>query len=141
MEDEQVSVRAMLKENFGIVGPFVKVMQLSAVLGVDASTIYRAMRAGRFMMPHTMIMASPVVKLDDFVAWFIKSNPVAPVKVKSDPAHEIQPVVAKEKEMVRTLSERIATEAQAVYGRDLVSTMCEKLGMQHKTGKVASRMR
>ena len=99
------------------------------------------MRAGRFMIPHTMIMASPVVKLDDFVAWFIKSNPITHIKAQRESAHEIQPTVAKEKEMVPTLSERIATEAQAVYGRDLVSAMCEKLGMQHKTGKVASRMR
>ena len=90
MEDEQVSVRVMLKEKFGIVGPFVKVMQLSAVLGVDASTIYRAMRAGRFMIPHTMIMASPVVKLDDFVAWFIKSNPITHIKAQRESAHSCE---------------------------------------------------
>jgi predicted DNA-binding transcriptional regulator AlpA len=139
MEEDQIKTMAMLKERFGIVGPFVRVMQLAAVLGVDSSSIYRAMKEGRFMMPYQMIMASPVVKLDDFVAWYLKSNqPYGPVP-KVVPA--VQAVTVKERVISPSLSERLAHEANTVYGRDLVAAMCEKLGMQHKTGKVASRLR
>lgn len=141
METIQSSTKEMLKDKFEIDGPFVKVMQLSAVLGVDSSTIYRAIRAGRFMIPHHLILSSPVVKLDDFVAWYDQGANVSMAKVNDELENKPTTVVSKDKVTYQTLSERIATEAQSVYGRDLVAAMCEKLGMQHKSGKVASRMR
>ena len=139
MQTVQSSTKEMLKEKFGIEGPFVKVMQLSAVLGVDSSTIYRAIRAGRFMIPHHLILSSPVVKLDDFVAWYDKGTTVSMAKVKDELEAKPSAKHLKEKLVSQTLNDRLAYEANAAYGRDLVAAMCEKLGMQQKSGKVATR--
>jgi len=55
---------------FGIRSAFVRVKPLSRVLGIGEGTIYSAMRAGTFFMPHRMLGIAPAVKLEDLADWY-----------------------------------------------------------------------
>ncbi|MFM0298714.1 hypothetical protein PQQ99_01115 [Paraburkholderia sediminicola] len=64
----------------GIHSMFVRVRDLSRLLGLPQSTIYAAIREGRFFLPHRMMLASPVVHIEDLVDW-ICNNQTSALKV------------------------------------------------------------
>lgn len=55
---------------FGIRSAFIRVKTLSRVLGIGGGTIYSAMRAGTFFIPHRMLGIAPAVKLEDLADWY-----------------------------------------------------------------------
>ena len=55
---------------FGIRSAFIRVKTLSRVLGIGEGTIYSAIRAGTFFIPHRMLGIAPAVKLEDLADWY-----------------------------------------------------------------------
>jgi predicted DNA-binding transcriptional regulator AlpA len=68
--DDRERAREMLRREFAIDSAFVRVPELSRVLGLAECTIYAAMRGGRFFIPHRVLLSSPAVRLDDLVDWY-----------------------------------------------------------------------
>lgn len=70
---------------FGIDSALIGVPKLARALGMGASTIYTYMRVGTFFMPYRMVNGTPMVKVDDFIDWYINSDgdvrPCAPAPV------------------------------------------------------------
>ncbi|CAE6760988.1 hypothetical protein G2912_14010 [Paraburkholderia aspalathi] len=73
MEEVQRAARA-LAEKYKIDSAFVRVSVLSRILGLAAPTIYAAMKAGRFPIPHRKVGSTPLVKLDDLARWYCAEN-------------------------------------------------------------------
>ena len=67
--DIERAARALAAQ-YAIDSSFVRVAVLSRILGLSAPTIYAAMKAGRFPIPHRKVGATPLVKLDDLAAWY-----------------------------------------------------------------------
>ncbi|WP_250463242.1 hypothetical protein [Caballeronia sp. GAFFF2] len=59
---------------FGVRSAFVRVGALSRILGIGSTTIYSAMRSGSFFLPHRMLGAAPVVKLEDLAEWYCRAS-------------------------------------------------------------------
>lgn len=74
MTHERGYVREMLRRDFGLESAFVRVPDLSRVLGLAECTIYAAMRGGRFFIPHRVLLTSPAVRLDDLVDWYCSGS-------------------------------------------------------------------
>lgn len=70
--------RDTLARRYGIGSMFVRVAQLSNILGIAAPTIYSAMREGRFFLPHRMLCSMPVVRLDDLAEWYSRNDSPQP---------------------------------------------------------------
>ncbi|MGF6642447.1 helix-turn-helix transcriptional regulator [Paraburkholderia sp. GAS82] len=75
LDGARAAVRAELARH-GIDAMFVRVRDLSRLLGLPQSTIYAAIRQGRFFLPHRLMLASPVVHIDDLADW-ICGNPTS----------------------------------------------------------------
>ena len=58
----------------GIESALVGVPKLARVLGMGASTIYTYIREGRFFLPYRMVNATPMVKVDDLVEWYLSAD-------------------------------------------------------------------
>lgn len=70
LTERRSQTRLMLKKDFAIDSAFVRVPELARVLGLAECSIYSAIRAHRFFIPHRMLLTSPAVKLDDLVDWY-----------------------------------------------------------------------
>ena len=100
-QDQQrssASLDALLLRS-GIDSALIGVPKLSRVLGLGASTIYTYMRENRFFLPYRMVNATPMVKIDDLVDWYLcadaeispaKSAQSAPSKLES----QVEPALA-----------------------------------------------
>ena len=60
----------MLMERFGIDAAMVSVPKLARALGMSRSTIYAALKAEAFFIPHRMIGRAPMFTIDDLVSWY-----------------------------------------------------------------------
>ena len=67
-----------LAQQYRIESVFVRVTQLSKILGIAAPTIYTAMREGRFFLPHRMLCSMPAVRLDDLAEWYSSQEQPSP---------------------------------------------------------------
>ena len=63
--------RQELAARLGVQGDFARVPQLARALGISANSIYAQMRLGTFPMPHRRVGNVVVVKLDDYMDWFV----------------------------------------------------------------------
>ncbi|AHI78156.1 hypothetical protein BTRA_3393 [Burkholderia thailandensis USAMRU Malaysia  len=70
--------RESLARQYRIESAFVRVAQLSKILGIAAPTIYTAMREGRFFLPHRMLCSMPAVRLDDLADWYSSQEQPSP---------------------------------------------------------------
>lgn len=61
----------MLTERYGIRSMLVSVPQLAKALGISRSTIYAAVKAGRFMIPHRVVGQSPMFTTRDLADWYL----------------------------------------------------------------------
>ncbi len=79
-----------LAAQYEIDSAFVRVSMLSKIIGLSAPTIYAAMKAGRFPIPHRKVGTTPLVKLDDLAAWYCSQQQTSALKTTQ---HEEVPVV------------------------------------------------
>ena len=70
--------KVSLARRYRIESAFVRVAQLSKILGIAAPTIYTAMREGRFFLPHRMLCSMPAVRLDDLAEWYSSQEQPSP---------------------------------------------------------------
>lgn len=98
--------RDHLALRYGIGAAFVRVSQLSKILGISAPTIYAAMREGRFFLPHRMLCSMPAVRLDDLAEWYGRQEQSTP-KVRRQ-ADENKPATNEQAAIDETREEIIA---------------------------------
>ncbi|WP_186073854.1 helix-turn-helix transcriptional regulator [Burkholderia gladioli] len=110
--------RESLARRYKIESAFVRVAQLSKILGIATPTIYSAMREGRFFLPHRMLCSMPAVRLDDLAEWYSRQERPSP-KVRRQ-ADEENPAT---NEQARTESEareeiiaRVLAKVKARHG-------------------------
>jgi hypothetical protein len=83
-----------LAKKFELDSAFVKVGALSRILGLAAPTIYAAIKAGRFPIPHRKVGATPLVKLEDLARWYCANEaPTANAKPKPN-TEAVKPRIA-----------------------------------------------
>ncbi|MEX3555516.1 MAG: hypothetical protein VB131_02435 [Burkholderia gladioli] len=70
----KLSAHACSRETYGVQSMFVRVNTLSRIMGLAASTIRAAMRAGRFTLPHVVVCSAPLVRTDRLVDWIIAAD-------------------------------------------------------------------
>lgn len=104
-EEVERAARA-LAERYKIDSAFVRVGMLSRILGLAAPTIYAAMKAGRFPIPHRKVGTTPLVKLDDLASWYCAEElpraPVAPTPEREASKPNVIDEAAKAK-LVKTV--------------------------------------
>ena len=91
--------RETLARLYGIGSMFVRVAQLSKILGLAAPTIYSAMREGRFFLPHRMLCSIPAVRLDDLAEWYSRNEPPSP-KVRRQTEERPAPLSRESREQI-----------------------------------------
>lgn len=80
---------------FGIDSALIGVPKLARALGMGASTLYTYMRCGTFFMPYRVVNGTPMVKVDDFIDWYLSSDgDVRPGVAASTPAPHTAPAPA-----------------------------------------------
>ena len=82
----------MLTERYGIRSMLVSVPELAKALGISRSTIYAAVKEGRFMIPHRIVGQSPMFTTRDLVDWYLadqRSN-------IDQPARAARPAIARQ---------------------------------------------
>jgi hypothetical protein len=103
-QDQQrssASLDALLLRS-GIDSALIGVPKLSRVLGMGASTIYTYMRENRFFLPYRMVNATPMVKIDDLIAWYM--NPAGEISPVT-PVQPLAEVMDRERSGVKTYAE------------------------------------
>jgi predicted DNA-binding transcriptional regulator AlpA len=127
------AVKAAHAARIGTRGEFVRVPQLSKVLGISANSIHAQMRLGTFPMPHRRIGNVIVVKLDHYVDWFEQEapRPIAPAKRRkpwSAPADEedASDVGLSEGEINELLGRETARERKERVKREVLDGMRRK---------------
>lgn len=84
----------VVMRRFGIDSALIGVPKLARTLGMGASTLYTYMRTGTFFMPYRLVNGTPMVKVDDFIDWYLSSGgdvrpgsaaPAEPPSAKSTP--------------------------------------------------------
>jgi hypothetical protein len=84
-----------LMRRFGIDSALIGVPKLARALGMGTSTLYTYMRCGTFFMPYRMVNGTPMVKVDDFIDWYLSSDgDVRPCAAASIPAPKAEPMPA-----------------------------------------------
>ncbi|MFT4434169.1 helix-turn-helix transcriptional regulator [Caballeronia sp. 15715] len=66
----------LFANRFNVRSAFVRVKTLARILDIGQPTIYSAMRAGSFFLPHRMLGSAPAVKLEDLVDWYCDDTKV-----------------------------------------------------------------
>ncbi|MGA7778229.1 MAG: hypothetical protein WCA85_11030 [Paraburkholderia sp.] len=98
-----------LAEKYKIDSAFVRVGVLSRILGLAAPTIYAAMKAGRFPIPHRKVGSTPLVKLDDLARWYCSEDlpraPTPPIPQSEADKPSVIDETAKAKLVKRVLRE------------------------------------
>lgn len=86
------NAKLSISTQFGISSAFIRVADLSKMLGIPGNSIHALIRRHRFPMPHRQVGCVVLVKFDDYVAWYCKGNafPCMPAtKEVKKPAPEI----------------------------------------------------
>lgn len=91
--------RETLARLYGIGSMFVRVAQLSKILGLAAPTIYSAMREGRFFLPHRMLCSIPAVRVDDLAEWYSRNEQPSP-KVRRQTDERPAPLSRESREQI-----------------------------------------
>lgn len=113
---------------FGIKSAFVRVADLSKMLGIPSNTIHALIRQHRFPIPHRQVGSVVLVKFDDYVAWYCQGDafPCMPVPKEVKKLHSkvvegpIEPSVEDVLNEVRisVAFEETAKERAARYKRE-----------------------
>jgi len=82
-------LKAMVAARLGVKGDFIRVPQLAKALGISTASIHAQMRSGRFPISHRRVGNIILVKLDDYVRWFINEAMDAGSR-KASPSPEIK---------------------------------------------------
>jgi hypothetical protein len=113
-EELERAARA-LAERYKIDSAFVRVGMLSRILGLAAPTIYAAMKAGRFPIPHRKVGTTPLVKLDDLARWYCAEElpraPVAPTPEREASKPNVIDEAAKAK-LVKTVLRELREDGE-----------------------------
>lgn len=72
--DRRVECLEIMMSKFGIDSVLIGVPKLARALGMGASTLYAYMRAGTFFVPYRMVNGTPMVKIDDFLDWYLSQE-------------------------------------------------------------------
>ncbi len=90
-ESVRTDARLLLSQRFGITAEFLRVPQLSQMMGIAGNSVRCLMREGRFPMPHRKIGKVALVKFDDFVEWYCSSEGALPLSGVSSSAGVARP--------------------------------------------------
>lgn len=108
-QEEMERAARSLAERFAIDSAFVRVSTLARILGLAAPTIYAAMKAGRFPIPHRKVGTTPLVRLEDLARWYCEQDTPQPQNAVAPSPNAPQPSViddvAKGKLVSRVLRE------------------------------------
>lgn len=107
--DDHDRARLMLAAKHGITADFVRVGTLARIMGMAPATIYTAMRQGRFCIPHRMVGAAPLVKLDDLVEWYCQA-PEPEAKPQAEAAERARARMEREKINAEQMVAEVFTE-------------------------------
>ncbi|MGS1004387.1 helix-turn-helix transcriptional regulator [Burkholderia glumae] len=77
-----LDAKDFLARQYKIDSAFVRVVMLAKILGISSATIYSAVRAGRFFLPHKMLCSMPAFRLDDLAEWYCQQDQPATVAVR-----------------------------------------------------------
>jgi len=93
--ERRVECLDALMRRFGIDSALIGIPKLARALGMGSSTLYTYMRCGTFFMPYRMVNGTPMVKVDDFIDWYLSSEgDVRPCAVASATDKQAAPTPA-----------------------------------------------
>ncbi|QJE02519.1 hypothetical protein HH212_22920 [Massilia forsythiae] len=126
MEARKTTTRMGLIGQYQLDSAFIGVAKLAMILGRSPSAIYADMRAGRFFLPYRLFNKTPMICVDDLVAWFASGSDVVPAfGSKPEPREARSPSDAADGakralslEEVNAAVEKVADDAMRAAGID-----------------------
>lgn len=82
MENVAELTREDLRARYGVESEFVRVKELSKIMGVSAATIYSQIRDGGFALPVRRVGEMPLVRVDHLLAWLNEPGEAARLVVR-----------------------------------------------------------
>lgn len=85
--ERRLAFRERLRTEFYVTTFFIPVKTVAAVVGMSPSTLYGYIRDGLFFLPYRRINKTPMVAVDDLVAWICSDasvlSPIAPGPIRA----------------------------------------------------------
>jgi predicted DNA-binding transcriptional regulator AlpA len=70
----EIAAMQSLMARLGLDSALVGVPKLARLLGMGASTLYAYIRVGTFFLPYRLVNGTPMVRVDDVIAWYRDSG-------------------------------------------------------------------